>query len=432
MDLAEALAWLDGHIDFERSAPERASAPTTERSQALVAALGHPQADYPVLHITGTNGKGSVARMATALLLAAGVTCGTYTSPHLQRINERIRRNGLPIADHELADALSTVALAERAADVEATWFELLTATAYRHFSDEGVAAGVIEVGMAGRYDATNVVDAAVAAVTTVDVDHEEYLGSDPVGIAEEKAGIVKPGSVLVLGEHRAERAAPFLAAGARQAWVRHEDFGCVEDRVAVGGRLVDLRTPGGAYDEVFVPLLGAHQADNAAVALAAVEALLGGPLGPEVVHEGFGAVQVPGRFEVVPGSPPVVLDSAHNPQGARSLADTLDSDLGGPAPRVWVLSMLGRDPGDFLAAAGADPSVGDRVVAVGLEGPRAQPVAAIVEAAESLGLPAEGAPDVGAALDVARESAAGGVVVVTGSLRLVGAARTALGLPPA
>lgn len=431
MDIGDARAWLDAHIDLERTGPQRVAAPSIDRIQALVSALGEPQQDYPVLHITGTNGKGSVAQMATALLLSVGVTCGTYTSPHLQQLNQRIRRNGFPIADDELAAALSTVALAVESTGVTPTWFEILTAAAYRHFSDEGVAAAVVEVGLAGRWDATNVADAAVAAITGVEVDHVEYLGDDPVGIAEEKAGIVKPGSVLVLGETRPERSAPFEAAGAAAVWRRGPDFGCDVDRVAVGGRLVDLRTPGASYPEVFLPVLGSHQSSNAAVALAAVEALQGGPLGREVVEEAFGALELAGRFEVVERHPLVVLDAAHNPSGARVVATTVAEDLGDPGPRAWVVALLDRDPEAFLDALGVDATAGDRVVAVPLEGPRAVAPTAVEAAAESLGAPSDIAPDVEQAMAMAKESVGdNGLVVVTGSLRLVGAARTALGLP--
>lgn len=433
MDLHEALAWLDAHIDLEKTARERVAAPSLDRIEVLVEALGHPERDYPVLHITGTNGKGSVARMATSLLTAAGITCGTYTSPHLHAVHERIRRNGLPIGDAELAEALSNVALAVGTTGVTPTWFEILTAAAFRHFSDEGVACAVVEVGMAGRWDATNVADATVAAVTNVEVDHVEYLGDDPVGIAEEKAGIVKRGSTVVLGEERPDRAAPFEQREARRVMRRGPDFGCDADLVAVGGRMVTLRTPEASYPDLFVPTLGAHQADNAAVTLAAVEALLEGPLPPDVVEQGFGTVQLPGRCEVVARHPLVLLDGAHNAAGARALARVLGEDLAGIGPRAFVVGLLARDPEWFLDGLGLDPGEGDRVLACSIDSPRAVEPAAIAAAAESLGVGAEVAPDIGWAVASARDAVGSdGIVVVTGSLRLVGSARELLDLPRA
>ena len=432
MDIHEARSWLDSHIDLEKTARDRVAAPTLDRVQELVEALGHPERDFPVLHITGTNGKGSVARMATSLLGSAGVTCGTYTSPHLHEVNERIRRNGHPIEDSGLAEALSIVALAAGTTGVTPTWFEILTAAAFRHFSDEGVACAVVEVGMAGRWDATNVVDAAVAAVTSVEVDHVEYLGDDPVGIAEEKAGIVKPGCTLVLGEERPDRAAPFLSAGAARVLHRGPDFGCDADLVAVGGRMVTLRTPEATYADLFLPVLGAHQADNAAVALTSVEVLLGAPLAPEVVEIGFGSLELPGRCEIAARHPMVVLDGAHNGSGARALASTLAFDLAGIGPRVFVVGLLARDPEWFLDGLGLDAAEGDRLIACPIDSPRSVDPASIVAAAESVGVAADPEPDLGVALASARDMVgSGGLVVVTGSLRLVGAARDLLHLPP-
>ena len=210
------------------------------------------------MHITGTNGKGSTAQIATRLLEAHGLTVGTYTSPHLQRINERIAVNGEPIADDDLADAIRAIADAEALAGVEPSYFEILTAAAYRWFADVAVDVVVAEVGLLGRWDATNVADGQVAIVTNVALDHTEYAGPTRLDIAREKAGIVKPGASLVLGETDPELVPVFLAEQPGEAFLRDVDFACNDNMLAVGGRLLEIRTPGASYPELFLPLHGA------------------------------------------------------------------------------------------------------------------------------------------------------------------------------
>ncbi len=291
-DLPQALEWLDSHIDFEASMPTRRALPTLERMRELVDLLGDPQSAYPSLHITGTNGKGSTAAMATALLGAQGLTVGTYTSPNLSRVNERIARNGQPIDDESFVEVLASLSRIEMMAKERPTRFELLTAAAFAWFADEAVDVAVIEVGLGGSWDSTNVVDAEVAVVTNISYDHTDVLGPTLEDIARDKSGIIKPGSRVVVGETdpsllRLIRSAA-AEAGASQVWVRDEDFGCIANRLAVGGRLIDVRTPGADYRELLVPLHGAHQGDNAACALAAVEAFFGAPLDEGVVEAAF------------------------------------------------------------------------------------------------------------------------------------------------
>jgi dihydrofolate synthase/folylpolyglutamate synthase len=424
--LASAIAFLNSHVNLE-TAPFRRATPTLDRMTGLCALLGDPQLAYPAIHLTGTNGKGSTARMITALIGAHGLHVGTYTSPHLERLNERMTWDGEPICDDDLASGLLTLAPLERHLDVALTHFEILTATALAWFADVAVDVAVVEVGLGGRWDSTNIVDGAVAVVTNVGLDHAEVIGPSRSDIAEEKAGIVKPGSILVLGETDRAVTGPFYARGAAEVWARNEDFGCARNRVAHGGRVVDLRTPAGSYDDVFVALHGPHQGDNAACALAAVEAFFGRPLEPDLVSEALAKVRVPGRFELMRRHPLVVLDGAHNPDGARALGRTLREDLAGRVPDVVLAGFTaGRDPTEMLEALGVD-GVG-LLVACKPPSPRGQEAASVAAAARSLGLDAESADSVGAGLARALGRAGeDGFLLVTGSLYVVGEARSRL-----
>jgi len=399
--------------------------------RSLVDVLGQPQHDYPVIHITGTNGKGSTARMATALLAAHQLAVGTYTSPHLEHVTERISRNLEPIDPEELAGVLGELATLEdqRFFAGRPSYFELLTAAAFAWFSQVAVDAAVVEVGLLGRYDATNVADGQVAVVTNVGKDHTDGVGDWRRRIAGEKAGIVKPGSHLVLGETSPDLRPVFTAEGPATTWVRDVDFGVLTDRLALGGHVVDLRTPHGVLEEVFLPLHGAHQAQNAAVAVAAVEAFFDRPLDPGVVAEAFADLRIPGRFEVVHRAPLLVLDGAHNPDGARAAAATLADEFDVAGTRRWVIGPLaGRDVDELLEAFGVRP--GDHVVATTAPSPRGVPAADVAKAAEARGADAEAVADVDAAVAAAWGAATaageGDLVIVTGSLYVVGAARTA------
>ncbi|MBW3575615.1 MAG: bifunctional folylpolyglutamate synthase/dihydrofolate synthase [Actinobacteria bacterium] len=422
----DALAYLDAHVDYEALASGRFEAPNLERMQQLCALSGAPQHAQPALHLTGTNGKGSTARMATALLGAHGLKVGTYTSPDLGRVNERLSLDGVPIDDEAFADAIAAVAGLEAGSGIRPTRFEILTLAALRWFAEEAVDVAVVEVGMGGRWDATNVVDATVAVVTNVGLDHTGVLGATRLRIAGEKSGIVKPASTLVLGETDPELAAVFDATGPAATWRRGADFDCSANVVAVGGRMLDLRTPGASYEQVFLPLHGEHQGDNAAAALAAVEAFFGRPVDDDVLREGLAGVAVPGRFEVVGRQPLVVLDGAHNPDGCRAAARTLDdfSFAGGP---VLVVGMnRGRSATEMLAALGVERA--RLVVACSVDWPRALPAEEVAVAARRLGAEAEAVPDVPEALRRALGVATSDdAVLVTGSLYVVGAARPLL-----
>jgi dihydrofolate synthase / folylpolyglutamate synthase len=427
--IREALAHLDEHVNMEAMAPSagggRPAPPTLERMEHLAGLLADPQHAQPVIHLTGTNGKGSTARMITALLGASGLTVGTYTSPDLERVHERISRNGEAIGDAELAEAIEAIAQLEELSGVRPSRFELLTLAAFRWFADVAVDVAVVEVGMAGRWDATNVADGSVAVVTKVELDHTEFLGPTRADIAAEKAGIVKPGATLVLGETDPELVPLFEHAGAARTWLRGRDLDCTTNVVAVGGRSLDLRTPEATYEDVFLALHGAHQGDNAVLAVAAVEAFFGRPVEDDVVREAFASVEAPARFEVVGRHPLVVLDGAHNVDGARAVAATLD-DFAVAGERILVVGMnQGRDPREMLTALGAGRA--RHVVACALDWARAMPAGEVAAAAAALGVEAEVVRDIPEALARARSLATeDDVVLVTGSLHVVGRARAA------
>ena len=435
--LGEALAWLDRHINLEAIEAGRAgrsALPTLDRIAALTSAMGEPEKTFPVVHITGTNGKGSTTRICSTLLHTNGLSVGTYTSPHLERLNERIAWNGKPITDDDLRDCLFAIEKLEEficradPSSLSPTWFELMTASAYRYFGDVAVDAAVIEVGLGGRYDATNVADADVAVVTNVQLDHVNILGDTRVKIASEKAGILKPGCIAVIGEQDDEVVSVF-ANEARQVgvdgfWRRGIEFECTENVVAHGGRVISVRTPGAAYDDLFLPLYGAHQGENASAAIAAAEAFFGAPVDPDVVAEAISHVTAPGRLEIVARRPLVLLDGAHNAAGAAALSASLDEDFSVIERMVVVFGCLnGHDPAELLGAL--DPDRVAHVVACTPPSLRAVPAAEVAAAAESIGLEVSVADSVADAIDEARTIAAPeDLVLVTGSLYLVGAAR--------
>jgi dihydrofolate synthase / folylpolyglutamate synthase len=423
MDHAAAVAYLLEHASYDRTG--RIEHPTIDRMQRLCAAMGDPQHAAPVIHVTGTNGKGSTAQIITRLLTAHGLTVGTYTSPHLERLNERICRDGEPIGDEDLAEQVAALADLEGLIGVRPSFFELVTAAAYRWFADVAVDVMVIEVGLLGRWDATNVADAQVAVVTNVGADHLEFAGPTLFHVAREKAGIVKPGSTLVLGETDPELAGIFRSEGAAVVHEREADFDCVRNELALGGRLLDIRTTRTAYEELFLPLHGKHQGQNAACALMAVEDFFDAPLDREVVEEGFAAVRWPGRFEVLGHQPLVIVDGAHNPAGADACAEVMADDFAPAGRRILVVGFLaGREPADMLAALRADEA--DRVICCSPDSPRAMPASEVALAARALGCDdVEVVPSVAKACDAALANAEGDdAILVTGSLYVVGEAR--------
>jgi dihydrofolate synthase/folylpolyglutamate synthase len=331
------LSYADVSALLQARWPEHKIEPSLDRIRRLVELLGDPQKAYPVVHLTGTNGKTSTARMIDTLLREAGLRTGRFTSPHLESVRERITLDGEPISEERFAEAYAEIAPYLDVVDAEQehplTFFEVMTGMAYAVFADAPVDVAVIEVGLGGSWDSTNVADGTVSVITPIAVDHAHILGADPVTIAGEKAGIIKTGGTTVMAQQSLEvfevllrRAAEVGSQVAREGI----EFGVVSRTLAVGGQVVSIKGLGGEYDELYLPLHGEYQAHNAATAVAAVEALLGaspesdGRVTTELLQAGFANVTSPGRMEVVRQSPTVIVDAAHNPHGAEATAATV------------------------------------------------------------------------------------------------------------
>ena len=316
--------------------PENRIAPTLERIAALVDILGSPQLTYPTIHIGGTNGKTTTARMIDSLLFEMGLRTGRFTSPHLESYLERICINGQPIDAKELIFSFNDVSpyfdLMDSKFDNPISFFEAITALAFAAFAEHPIDVGVIEVGMGGQWDATNVVDADVSVITPIGLDHMEYLGNTITEIAATKAGIIKEQGFVVLAQQTPEAAFELLRRAAEVgADVAREglEYSIDSRAIAVGGQLISITGLRGHYDEIFLPLHGKHQASNAAAALIAVEAFFGEQdLDIDAVRAGFANVTSPGRCEVIHRDPTIILDAAHNPHGAKAIAETMQTEF--------------------------------------------------------------------------------------------------------
>jgi dihydrofolate synthase / folylpolyglutamate synthase len=440
--------------------PETRIEPSLTRIGALMDLLGSPQLGYPSIHIAGTNGKTSVARMVDALLTALQRRTGRTTSPHLQSAVERIAIDGEPISPAQYVATYREIEpfvhmIDQRSQDAGGpamSKFEVLTAMAFAAFADAPVEVAVVEVGMGGRWDATNVINAPVAAITPISIDHVDYLGSDIAGIAGEKAGIITPApagapdTVAVLARQVPEAMGVLLDAAVRaDAAVAREnsEFAVLNRQIAVGGQMLRLQGLGGVYSDLFLPLHGEHQAHNAALALAAVEAFFGAgaqrQLDVDAVRAGFAAVKSPGRLERVRTAPTVFIDAAHNPAGAAALAQTLTDEFDFRM-LVGVLSVLADKDVDGILAA-LEPVL-DSIVVTHNGSPRALDVEPLASAArEQFGaervLTAENLRDaIDAATALVDEAAQedtffGTGIVITGSVVTAGAARTLFGRDP-
>lgn len=364
--------------------------------------------------------------MMEALLVSMGLRVGVYGSPHLESVTERIRIGGEVIDADGFGRSIGSVALAADAAGSgSVTWFETLTAAALLQFADEAVDVAVVEVGMLGRHDATNVVRADVSCITNVSLDHSDGVGEWRRAIAEEKAGIIEATGTLVLGEDDLALRPIFLGEQPARAVVRGDDFEVVGDLLAVGGRLVSVRTPRGLYDEVFLNLHGSHQAENASLALTGVEEFFDAALPDEVVEEAFGSVVVPGRLEVVSRGPTVVVDTAHNVAGAAALARAVAEDFATGGRRFLLFGMQsGRVPEDVCRAL----RVGDYHLVVACTAPTSRGVdaAELGAAARAVGASVDVVHDVEAALDhLLGQVEQDDLVVVAGATPVVGRVRT-------
>lgn len=373
-------------------APEHKIHPSLERVQGVLDILGDPQHSYPTVHITGTNGKTSTARMTDALLSALGMRVGRFTSPHLMDVRERISLEGEPISAEGFVAAWEDIAPYVDMIDEKSTsaggpvlsFFEVFTVMAYAAFADYPVDAAVIEVGVGGQWDATNVINADVAVITPIDLDHMTWLGSTVEDIAREKAGIIKPGQIVVIARQAHPSVEEILLARTREvgavARVEGRDFEVVDSSIAVGGQMVTVRTPAATYTDVFLPLHGRHQAHNAACALVAAEAVMGGrALDGRIVEDGMMKVTSPGRMEIVRRSPTVIVDAAHNPHGARSLVKALEESFDFTR-LVGVFSAMGdKDVEQVLVEL--EPHF-DELVVTAMPGERALGLDALFEVA--------------------------------------------------
>ena len=465
----EIAALLQVEHLLDQRWPETKIEPSLSRITALMDLLGSPQCGYPSIHIAGTNGKTSVARMVDALLTALQRRTGRTTSPHLQSAVERIAIDGHPISPAQYVDTYREIEPFVQIIDRQSqndggpamSKFEVLTAMAFAAFADAPIEVAVVEVGLGGRWDATNVVNAPVAVITPIGIDHVEYLGGDIAGIAGEKAGIITRGSgptgaetdtVAVIGRQLPEAMEVLLAQTVRaDAAVAREDseFAVLGRQVAIGGQVLQLQGLGGVYSDLYLPLHGEHQAHNAALALAAVEAFFGAgaqrQLDVDAVRAGFAAASSPGRLERMRSAPTVFIDAAHNPAGAAALAQTLAEEFDFRF-LVGVVSVLAdKDVGGILAVL--EPVL-DRIVVTHNGSPRALDIESLALAAQqSFGpdrvITAENLPaaiDTAIALvddavtdaEVGSDAFSGTGIVITGSVVTAGAARTLFGRDPA
>lgn len=360
------------------------------RIEDLLDVLGSPQRAYPSIHLTGTNGKTSTARMIDSLLRAHGLHTGRYTSPHLETVRERISLDGQPVDEERFAAVYAEVGplaeLIDARSDEPLTYFDMTTALAFATFADAPVDVAVVEVGLGGAEDATNVIQAGVAVITPIGLDHTEWLGDTIEDIALAKSGIVHEGATLICALQPEEAMEPILERCAEVgATVAREgsEFGVIERNLALGGQVLTLQGLGGVYDEIFLPLHGAHQAQNAALALAAVEAFLGAgkdkQLEVELVREGFASSSSPGRLERVRNAPTVLVDAAHNPHGMAATVAALTEEFSFRR-LVAVVAMLGDKDAEGVLEL-LEPVV-DELVCARNSSPRALPAEELAEIA--------------------------------------------------
>lgn len=413
--------------------------PRIEPVRRLAELAGSPQLSFPVIQVAGTNGKTSTSRAIESLLRAHGLHTGLFTSPHLVDFSERFQLDGSPVTGHVLAEAWDELRLPLEVLDAQLeaegqgpiTFFEALAVLAFAVFADAPVDAAVIEVGMGGEWDATNIADAQVAVFTPIDLDHTAILGADIATIARTKAGIIKPSSTVVSAQQSHEAIAEIAEAAEREdarLFVSGRDFALLEDRLAVGGRQLELRgLHGHDYDPAFVPLYGGHQAQNVSLAVAAVEAFFGAerPIPEEVLDEGLAQLTSPGRLQLIGNDPVVYVDAAHNPHGAEALARAVTESFAFGELALVAGALSDKDAGGVLAALAP---IADTIFLAPVASPRSLVEAQLSELTASIerdGI-TEVAGSLAEALDAARswaEQAEGRAVLVAGSVLLAGEA---------
>jgi dihydrofolate synthase/folylpolyglutamate synthase len=452
-DYAERQREIEREIFARR--PEHSINPSLERMHALMTLLGDPQRAFPVIHVTGTNGKTSTSRMAEALLRARGLRTGLFTSPHLSFVGERICVDGQPLDIERFVTAYDEIKpyvdIVDKSHEVPLSFFEVLVGMAFAVFADAPVDVCVLEVGMGGTWDNTNVADGAVAVVTPISLDHTKYLGSTVAEIAADKAGIIKPGAVAVLAQQPSAAAEALLLRVAEVgATVAREglEFGVVGRELAVGGQQVSVRGLLGDYPDLYLPLFGAHQASNLACAIAAVEAFARtpgaaagddtAPLDLDIVRRAVATVTSPGRLEVVRRSPVVLVDGAHNPGGMAATVEALTEAFSFTDLIAVVSVFADKDVPGILGEL--EPAI-SHLVATANSSPRAMPATELAEIAATVLGPdrvtvaerLDDAIELGVALADEADAAAGGGpgqagVLVTGAIVTAGEARVLLG----
>ncbi|GAA3209818.1 bifunctional folylpolyglutamate synthase/dihydrofolate synthase [Microbacterium terregens] len=416
---------------------ERWVQPRVERTRRVLELLDDPQRTYRVVHVTGTNGKTSTSRIIESLVRAHGLRTGLFTSPHLERFTERIMIDGEPVSDAAVADAWDEILPfvdfvdAELAAadDAPLTFFELLTVLAFVVFADAPIDVLVLEVGMGGSWDSTNTADGDVAVFTPIDIDHADRLGATIREIATVKSGIIKVGAAAVSARQDAAAEAVLRAAAAeKDATIAFEgeQFALSDARLAVGGQLISVRGLAGLYQDEYLPLFGGHQAQNAALAIAAVESLIGGgsqPITGDILAEGFAQASSPGRLQLVGVSPTVIVDAAHNPHGARALVAALGESFDFDEWGVVLGVLADKDAAGIVAEL---TPIASHVFATAPDSERADDADLIADLAEAAGLPVTVHANVADAAEAARAWAAASdrrAVVIAGSVVLAGEA---------
>jgi dihydrofolate synthase/folylpolyglutamate synthase len=427
VNFREAVAELEGRR-------EGRMIPDLSRILALATLLSDPQLTYPSIHVTGTNGKGTTARVATELACAHGLTTGLYTSPHLLSVCERLSLCGADITEAEFAEEyehlLPFLLLVDGQSEDRVTYFEALTALAYLWFADKPVALGVFEVGMGGTWDATNLVSGEVAVLTPISLDHPE-LGSTVAEVAVEKAGIIKEGRIAICREQDDDALAVIESRCTEvdaRLLLEHRDFDIEERLRALGGQSLRIRGTRAMYDDLFLPMFGEHAAQNTAAAVAAVESLLDRPLDEDTTREALANVRWPGRLEIVGRHPTILLDGAHNPAATEALAVALREFFLWDRLHLVIAASANKDLGGIV---GPLAPLADITYAAKNASERSGDALPIAERFSALDKPVELFDSVAAALAAARAAAdAGDIIVVTGSLYTVADARRALGEP--
>lgn len=421
--------------------------PSLQRITKLLEYMGNPETSYRVIHVAGTNGKTSTSRMIESMLMEAGLTVGMTTSPHLHDVRERIRLQGEPIDFLKFIETYEELEPFLELVDTELgsrlSYFEVMTAMAFAAFSDAPVDVAVVEVGLGGSWDATNVVNADVCVITPIDLDHQKFLGETISEIAAEKAGIIKENNVVVSASQKPEAAQVIERKASETSsalFFAGRDFRVLERNLAIGGQMVSIRGLSGQFDDVVLPLLGEHQAENAALAVAAIETFFGAgvderKLNAEIVEQGLARVTSPGRLEVVRRGPTVLVDVAHNPHGATSLLNALETEFDFQYLIAIVGMFADKDAGSFLEIL--HPKL-NHLIVTQTSHERALSVEKLHKIAERFfdEDQLDSRPDVASAIEYAIELAdnvmieeeSGVGILITGSVYTVGQARALLG----